>query len=228
MRRPRYKKQEKRKPEASGHGFLFFAIGALTGAATGAYLSRRYHTREEFTDDVRAKLARLREYWDATDNLVDDEDGRDRRAVNGDEAHDELSDHDEPFALSGGEEGIPSLEAADDNRPDDAPGALARDASADRTLEARVLGALEDDVVLRDRAVDIAAVGSGVVELTGWVRSPEESARAASLAREVSGVTIVLNRIGIRGAGSVDTASAVREPELDAGVERPVRPEGTA
>ena len=75
------------------------------------------------------------------------------------------------------------------------------------------------DEVLGRRAIDIAAVGEGVIELTGWVRSGEEAARAAALARAVPGVEMVLNRITVRGpeeladeadAGSPDARSGPR------------------
>ena len=38
------------------------------------------------------------------------------------------------------------------------------------TLEERVLEAFHNDPVLAERAIDIGAIGTGVIELTGWVQ----------------------------------------------------------
>lgn len=62
-------------------------------------------------------------------------------------------------------------------------------------LEEDVLDAFENDPVLGERAIDIAAVGTGVIELSGWVRSEAESRRAETVARRVSGVQSVVNRL---------------------------------
>src|SRR5919199_1675680 len=43
-------------------------------------------------------------------------------------------------------------------------------------LEERVLEAFRNDPVLGERAVDIGAVGDGVIELTGWVNEESEVA----------------------------------------------------
>jgi hypothetical protein len=65
---------------------------------------------------------------------------------------------------------------------------------------------------LRSRAIEIAVVGDGVVELTGSVHAIEEISRAAAVVRKVPGVGMVLNRIEVRSPGHVDTASVPREP----------------
>jgi hypothetical protein len=62
-------------------------------------------------------------------------------------------------------------------------------------LEEEVLDAFERDPVLSERAIDIASVGTGVIELSGWVRSEVESRRAEAVTRRVAGVEAVVNRL---------------------------------
>lgn len=87
-----------------------------------------------------------------------------------------------------------------------------RAADKARRLEERVLDALHDDDVLSERAVEIAVVGDGVVELTGTVHAIEEVSRASAMVRNVSGVSMVLNRLDVSSGGTIDTASVPREP----------------
>lgn len=65
----------------------------------------------------------------------------------------------------------------------------------DRELEERVLEAYRNDPILGERAVDIGAIGGGVIELTGWVHSDDEVEHAMTLARGVVGVKTVVNRL---------------------------------
>jgi hypothetical protein len=65
-------------------------------------------------------------------------------------------------------------------------------------LEERVLEAFRNDPTLSERAVDIGAVEDGIIELTGWVNSEEESHQAVVVARGVPGVQTVVNRLVIR------------------------------
>jgi osmotically-inducible protein OsmY len=81
-----------------------------------------------------------------------------------------------------------------------------------RRLEERVLDALGEEPLLGARAIEIAVVGDGVVELTGTVHAIEEVARASALVRSVPGVSMVLNRIDVRSGGTMDTASVPRDP----------------
>ncbi len=62
-------------------------------------------------------------------------------------------------------------------------------------LEEEVLDAFENDPLLSERAIDIASVGTGVIELSGWVRSEAESRRAEAVTRRVAGVEAVVNRL---------------------------------
>ena len=225
MRRSRY-----RRRDSEGHGFLIFAVGALAGATAGVMLARRYSTGRELIDAVRSRVASLRDYWDAAAEFADDDGRRERDVV--DAYEDEyFDDDDEPVELPAGADAIAATGLDEDEEEDeiiDVP-ATSRDRSAERALESRVLSAFLQDDVLRDRPVDIAAVGSGVIELTGFVRSLDEAALAASCARQVPGVSMVLNRVEIR-AGTADIADDTAEPTSSStsSVVRPVPPEGPA
>ena len=69
--------------------------------------------------------------------------------------------------------------------------------AAQAELEERVLEAFRNDPVLGERAVDIGAVGDGVIELTGWVYTDEEGEHAVTVARGTPGVNTVVNRLMI-------------------------------
>lgn len=78
-------------------------------------------------------------------------------------------------------------------------------------LEEEVLAAFEDDPVLSERAIDIASVGTGVIELSGWVRNEAESRRAEAVTRRVAGVEAVVNRLS--SEEDVETQPAERADE---------------
>ncbi|MFL5478702.1 MAG: BON domain-containing protein [Gemmatimonadaceae bacterium] len=65
-------------------------------------------------------------------------------------------------------------------------------------LEDRVLEAFRNDPTLSERAIDIGAVEDGIIELTGWVNSEEESRQAVVVARGVPDVETVVNRLAVR------------------------------
>lgn len=68
-------------------------------------------------------------------------------------------------------------------------------AGADVALEERVLEAFKRDPVLSERAIDIGALGEGVIELSGWVDADDESEHATEVAGSVAGVDTVVNRL---------------------------------
>jgi hypothetical protein len=74
------------------------------------------------------------------------------------------------------------------------------DSSADEgeMLEERVLEAFRNDPVLSERAVDIGAIGRGIIELTGWVHAEDEAHHAVVVTRGVPGVETVVNRLTVR------------------------------
>jgi hypothetical protein len=75
-----------------------------------------------------------------------------------------------------------------------------RHAPDEAALEARVLEAFMNDPVLKERAIDICASGTGTIELTGWVQASSEIGHALVLARGVPDVTSVIDRLAVRGA----------------------------
>jgi len=72
----------------------------------------------------------------------------------------------------------------------------------DEDLEERVLEAFRNDPILSERAIDIGAIGDGIIELTGWVHEPDESTHAVTITRGVPGVETVVNRLDVRVPGS--------------------------
>jgi len=70
--------------------------------------------------------------------------------------------------------------------------------SMEEELEERVLEAFRNDPVLGERAVDIGAIGEGIIELTGWVHAPAEVQLALTITRGVPGVETVVNRLTVR------------------------------
>lgn len=64
-------------------------------------------------------------------------------------------------------------------------------------LENAVIKALRSDAVLRTRAIDVAAVAPGIVELTGAVESEEEAHHAVDVVQGLAVVRTVLNRLNV-------------------------------
>lgn len=69
-------------------------------------------------------------------------------------------------------------------------------------LEARVLDALRQDVVLARRAIRVAVLGMGLIELTGRVLHTSEIALAGDIAQQVEGVDTVLNHLVVQAPAS--------------------------
>jgi hypothetical protein len=93
------------------------------------------------------------------------------------------------------------------------------DAEGDSALEEGVLRAFRRDAVLCERAIDIGAIGEGIIELSGWVETHEESEHAMAVTRTVSGIVTVVSRLFI-GAEEQD-ASDLDEGEPDEGAPIP-------
>lgn len=223
---------------------LLMAAGAVAGAAAGLYLGHRYRSMDAFLADARKRLGYLQELWrdaelDADDRIrlrseVEDdldededydeleEDEVDEGPYRATEAFDEVDEYED-------DEETEDLEAEeeyefDDELEDDLAAAASDNGATEisrrredvaRRLEERVLRELRDEPKLADRAIEIAVVGDGVVELTGAVQTIEEVSRAAAIARSVRGVSMVLNRIEVRAGGHIDTASVARDPAAD-------------
>ena len=75
-----------------------------------------------------------------------------------------------------------------------------REPADEAELEARVLETFRHDPILVDRPIDIGAIGTGIIELTGWVDAPEEIRHATTLTRGTIGVHTVVNRLLVKGA----------------------------
>lgn len=86
----------------------------------------------------------------------------------------------------------------------------------DEALEERVLEAFRNDPILAERAVDIGAIGDGIIELTGWVHEPDEATHAVTITRGIPGVETVVNRLDVRLAG------AERPVEMDDDPDAPI------
>jgi len=70
--------------------------------------------------------------------------------------------------------------------------------SAEEELEERVLEAFRNDPILSERAIDIGAIGEGIIELTGWVHGHDEVTHAMTVARGTPDVATVVNRLTVR------------------------------
>lgn len=75
-----------------------------------------------------------------------------------------------------------------------------RPANDEAELEARVLETFRNDPILVDRPIDIGAIGTGIIELTGWVDAQAEIRHATTLTRGTIGVHTVVNRLLVRGS----------------------------
>ena len=64
-------------------------------------------------------------------------------------------------------------------------------------LEERVVDALMEDADTARSAIEVAAIGPGVVELTGMVATAPELRRAIDVTQAVEGVSTVVNRLEI-------------------------------
>jgi hypothetical protein len=67
-----------------------------------------------------------------------------------------------------------------------------------RGLEKRVIRALRAHPSTRDQAVDVEALGAGVVELSGYVETEDLAREVVELVDRVPGVHAVFNRLDVR------------------------------
>lgn len=168
-----------RERDNSAASAALVAVGALAGLAAGVLLAQRM-------GGISGVSARVRDRLDQARGR-----GRDTDQQQGPMGHDEPEYNDEPL-----ESGAAAPAAARGT-----PGSAARGAGADddgEALEERVLEAFRNDPVLSERAVDIGAIGRGIIELTGYVQAEDESHSAVVLTRGVPGVVTVVNRLEVR------------------------------
>jgi osmotically-inducible protein OsmY len=113
-------------------------------------------------------------------------------------------------------------EDVEDEYEDDFDEDESADDSAERgdsALEERVLRAFRRDAILSERAIDIGAIGEGIIELSGWVETHEESEHAMSVTRTVPGIVTVVSRLFI--GAEEQSASDLDEDDLDDGAPMP-------
>ena len=104
----------------------------------------------------------------------------------------------ERFGEHGGEDAQLRYDAEAPYEYDEADDDFTESDDVDEALEERVLEAFRNDPILSERAVDIGAIGEGIIELTGSVHSTDETTHAVTVARGVPGVDTVVNRLTAR------------------------------
>ena len=157
---------------STGSSLAKVLLGAAAGFAVGMYVAQRSGGFEglvsRFRKGVTGGEGRQPHHGLASEQY--------------DEIEEDVDEVDEEAMFAGAEDDFNGMDASPDY--EGAP-----------LLEERVLEAFNNDVILAERAIDIGAVGEGVIELAGWVDSDDEAEHAMTLARGVPGVTTVVNRL---------------------------------
>lgn len=121
-------------------------------------------------------------------------------------------------SLAGAERGEEEYEYDEDEY--DAGGEIEdRALDSDSMLEERVLRAFRRDAILSERAIDIGAIGEGIIELSGWVETHDESEHAVAVTRTVPGIVTVVSRLFI--GSDEQESSDLDEDDLDDGAPLP-------
>lgn len=152
---------------STGTSIATVLVGAVAGFAVGMFVAQRVGGFSGLTKRFRG--------------LTDE--GSDKRYEQHSVGFDEIEDESEAYDTEGVYAGDDEV---DDEGQENAP-----------LLEERVLEAFTNDPILSERAVDIGAMGTGIIELAGWVESDEEAEHAMTIARGVPGVDTVVNRLMI-------------------------------
>lgn len=162
---------------STGTTVMTVLLGAVAGFAVGMYVAQRTGGFGGLTSRFRRAVGegeeRHRHYGLASEQYG--------------ELEDEIEDEEEEGVTAS------SIDDEDFNGMDD----TGESADGVPLLEERVLEAFNNDPVLAERAIDIGAIGSGLIELSGWVDSDDEAEHAMTLARGVPGVETVVNRLMI-------------------------------
>ena len=159
------------------------ALGAVAGFVVGVVVAQRVGGLSGLSSRIRERI----------DGLV-------RRG------------QDELDSLAGAEQEDGDEDEYEDDLDEDEEEDIAA-LDGDSALEERVLRAFRRDPVLSERAIDIGAIGEGIIELSGWVETHEESELAMSVARTVPGIITVVSRLFI-GADE-QSSSDLDEDDLD-------------
>ena len=193
------------EPE-SGGTFASLVIGAVAGFAVGMIVAQKSGGIAGITARVKNRWAELEE--NEGDELPETDAARES-SFDDDLDEAELEDEEELAAE------YEADMAADAESMDEADEADEEDAHA--ALEDDVLEAFQADSTLRERAIDISAVGDGLIELSGWVDTDDESHHAAAVARRVAGVESVVNRLAV---GQADAVEHARDEDREHGATR--------
>jgi len=167
MRRLRYRDED----SSTGKTIATVLLGAAAGFAVGMFVAQRVGGFNGLTSRFRKAGA--------------------GPATVGAPRYDELTDE-----LDESAEGIEDEEYVGRTEDDDAD-FNGMDDTGDMVplLEERVLEAFNNDPILAERAIDIGSIGSGIIELAGWVDNDDEAEHAMTVARGVPGVDTVVNRL---------------------------------
>lgn len=191
---PRYRIRYE-EPE-SGGTFASLMIGAVAGFAVGILVAQK-------SGGIAGIAARMKDRWaELEESETDDEELPETESAHESDFDEELDEAD----LEDEESLEAEFEAEEVDEED-----------AHAALEDHVLEAFQADSTLRERAIDISAVGDGLIELSGWVDSDDESHHAAAVARRVEGVESVVNRLAI---GRADAAESTRDERRERGAMR--------
>lgn len=199
-------RSRRRRPRSSS--FLLVALGALTGLAVGAVIAdrvggldgllkkssgRRKKRSSDGLDHDELAMAAAADHADVDHDYEDEAESNhysagDRGPYADDDEFDDIDEEEDDSDLT--EESDRSAMGAASDAEHGVPG--------ETELEERVLEAFHNDPVLAERAIDIGAIGTGVIELTGWVQASWEIGHAVTLARGVPDVTTVVDRLAVR------------------------------
>jgi hypothetical protein len=204
------------------NNLLLLSLGVAAGAVAGALLADRFGGLERLVKRGRASLRNGGKDGGEEETLelpygLHDADGGYEDA---DEDHDELEhehDEDDEHDDDLSPESVAHLHVGETRaagRKVRSGASAAQRASAPDvlTLEARVLEAFHHDPVLRERAIDIGAIATGVIELTGWVHSDAEVEHAITIARGVPDVFHVVDQLTVRKPARARRATDARPP----------------
>jgi len=211
---PRYRIRYE-EPE-SGGTFASLVIGAVAGFAVGMLVAQK-------SGGIAGITARVKDRWaELEEREAEHNRSPDAEAAHESDFDDEVEDAELDDEESLEEELDEELDAeyASDTADEDAEEQVEEDADEEdvqAALEDDVLEAFQADSTLRERAIDISAVGDGLIELSGWVDTDDESHHAAAVARRVAGVESVVNRLAV---GQADAAEHARDEHREHGAKR--------
>jgi len=181
----------------SGSPALGLMVGALAGFAVGVIVAQKMGGLSGIAERLRSRLGGARgALLDPVAGVADLDDDVDDLDVD-DLDVDDLGDD--------------NLEDDDlDDIEDDDYAADGRDEDFESELEERVLEAFRNDPILCECAIDIGAVGDGIIELAGMVDLQKDADHAVTVARGVPDVETVINRILVGTEESVIAETAAR------------------